>query len=218
VSTRAKSVLWLVLLVAVINLPLVQSTLDRREVRQSGTDVTATLVDHEVLGDRDDPAYWLSYQLPESIDVDQGAWAREVEQETYDAAVASGQVSVRVLEDEPVTALAEGQVIGRAGLVATLVADLLIVGFVLLLWRRGRYGRPEPLRLEAIGDVTAGEPGGAIEEDVSGVVVVRGALAEVTEHDVVLDTGDRRVIVVLDGHRVQADLGAPAQVPGRRLA
>lgn len=217
-STRAKSVLWLVLLVAVINLPLVQSTLDRREVRQSGTDVTATLVDHEVLGDRDDPAYWLSYQLPESIDVDQGAWAREVEQETYDAAVASGQVSVRVLEDEPVTALAEGQVIGRAGLVATLVADLLIVGFVLLLWRRGRYGRPEPLRLEAIGDVTAGEPGGAIEEDVSGVVVVRGALAEVTEHDVVLDTGDRRVIVVLDGHRVQADLGAPAQVPGRRLA
>jgi len=218
VSTRAKSVLWLVLLVAVINLPLVQSTLDRREVRQSGTDVTATLVDHEVLGDRDDPAYWLSYQLPESIDVDQGAWAREVEQETYDAAVASGQVSVRVLEDEPVTALAEGQVIGRAGLVATLVADLLIVGFVLLLWRRGRYGRPEPLRLEAIGDVTAGEPGGAIEEDVSGVVVVRGALAEVTEHDVVLDTGDRRVIVVLDGHLVQADLGAPAQVPGRRLA
>ncbi|MGI8644731.1 MAG: hypothetical protein ACR2JD_00155 [Nocardioides sp.] len=217
-STRAKSVVWLVLLVVLINLPLASSTLDRREVRRSGTDVTATLVEQEVLGDRDDPAYWLSYRLPESADPDQGAWAREVERDVYDAAVASGQVTVRVIDGEPATALAEGQVIGRAGLVATLVADLLILGFVLLLWRFGRYGRPEPLRLEAIGDVTTGAPGGAIDEDPSGVVVVRGALAEVTEHDVVLDTGDRRVIVVLDGHQVRADLGAPAQVPGRRLA
>lgn len=221
VRTRIKSVVWLVLLVLLINFPLVQGALTRRDVDRSGIDVTATLVDDEVLGERGDPAYWISYRLPERVDPDQRAWPRQVDRATYDAVVADGRITVRVIPGEPVTARVPGQVVGRAGLIATIVADLLLLALVLVLWRFGRYGRPEPLRLEAVGDVVAADAGvdagGAVDEDDAGTVTARGTLEEITEHDVVLDTGGRRVIVVLDGHRVLADLHAPAQVPGRRL-
>lgn len=215
-TTRVKSVLWLVLLVVFINAPVVQSTLTRRAVEGQGTDVTTPLVAHDVLGDQDDPAYWVSYRLPEGVDPEQDVWAREVERAAYDDAVAAGQVTVRVLDDDPISARVEGQVVGRTGLYLTLLADLLILGFLLLLGRRGRYGRPDPLRLEAVGDVTIAEPGVAIEESEVGVVV-RGQLEEVDAHVAVLDTGSRRVVVVLDGHAVLARVGEQAQVPGRRL-
>ncbi len=217
VSTRIKSAVWLVLVVLLINFPLVQSALTRRDVERSGTDVTATVVDNEVLGDRGDPAYWISYRLPDRVDPDQRAWPRQVDRATYDAVVADGRITVRVIPREPVTARVPGQVVSRAGLIATIIADLLLLALVLVLWRFGRYGRPEPLRLEAVGDVVAADAGGAVDEDDVGTVTARGTLEEITEHDVVLDTGGRRVIVVLDGHRVLAGLHAPAQVPGRRL-
>lgn len=216
-STRLKSILWLVLLVVVINMPLVQSTLTRRNVEQNGTEVTATLVEHDVLGDASDPAYWISYRLPKDVDPDRLPWAREVERTAYDEAVASGQVTVRVIEGSPETARVEGQYVSRAGLYMTLGADLLILALVLLLWRFGRYGRPEPLRLEAVGDVTTAEPGDAIEEDPSGTVTVRGEVQEIDGHVVVLDTGSRRAVVVVDGHEVRVEVGQQGQVPGRRV-
>lgn len=216
-STRTKSVVWLLLLVVLINFPIVQGALTRRDVEQSGTDVTAVVVDHEVLGGRDDPAYWISYRLPESVDPGQDSWPRELTREAYDDAVAAGRLTVRVIAGEPINARVPGQVVSRAGLVATLVADLLLLGFVLVLWRFGRYGRPETLRLEAIGDVQESGPGASVDEDASGTIVVRGTLTEVTDHDVVLEAGRQRVVVVLDGHRVLAGLHHPAQVPGRRL-
>jgi len=217
VSTRLKSVLWLVLLVVVINMPLVQSTLTRRNVEQNGTEVTATLVEHDVLGDASDPAYWISYRLPKDVDPDQLPWAREVERPAYDEAVESGQVTVRMIEGSPETARVEGQYVSRAGLYITLAANLLILALVLLLWRFGRYGRPEPLRLEAVGDVTTAEPGDAIEEDPSGTVTVRGEVQEIDGHVVVLDTGSRRAVVVVDGHEVRVEVGQQGQVPGRRV-
>ena len=111
----------------------------------------------------------------------------------------------------------EGQYVSRAGLYITLAADLLIVALVLLLWRFGRYGRPGPLRLEAVGDVTMAEPGDAIEEDPSGTVTVRGEVQEIDGHVVVLDTGSRRAVVVVDGHDVRVEVGQQGQVPGRRV-
>jgi hypothetical protein len=138
VSTRTKQIVWLVLLVLVVNLPLVQSTLTRWRVERSGTEVTATVVDSEVRGDPGDPSYWIAYRLPGP---DRRPWAREVDKSAYGDAVESGRVTVRVLDDDPVTARVEGQVVSRAGLVATLVADLLILAFLWVLWRYGRYGR-----------------------------------------------------------------------------
>ena len=202
------------LVVLMINLPLVHSTWTRWQVERNGSDVTATLVDHDVLGAADDPAYWISYTLPSDIDPDQLEWAREVDKAAYDAAVASGRVTVRVLDDNPVTSRAEGQVVGRAGLVATLVADLLLLGFLWVLWRYGRYGRrPEVLRLEALGDVVADADAPGVEEQ-DGIVHVTGALTEATDHDVVLDAAGRRVVVVLDGRAVLAAPGERGQRAG----
>ena len=204
------------LVVLMINLPLVHSTWTRWQVERNGTDVTATLVDDDVLGSDDDPAYWISYTLPAEIDPDQQEWAREVDKAAYDAAVASGTVTVRVLDGNPVTSRAEGQVVGSAGLVATLIADLLLAAFLLVLWRFGRYGRPEVLRLEALGDVVAGADDPGVDEE-DGVVHVTGALTEATDHDIVLDAAGRRVVVVLDGRAVLAAPGERVSVRGRRL-
>jgi hypothetical protein len=216
VGTRTKQIVWLVLLVLVVNLPLAQSTLTRLRVERSGTVVTATVIDSEVRGDPDDPSYWIAYRLPGP---DRRPLAREVDKSAYDAAVESGRVTVRVLDDDPVTAMVEGQVVSRAGLVATLVADLLILGFLWVLWRYGRYGRygrPDVLRLEAVEDLTpgAGEP--AIQ-DAEDLVVVTGRIAEVTDEDVVIEADGRRVVVVLDGHAVLVDEGETGRVRGRRL-
>ena len=205
------------LVVLLINLPLVHSTWTRWQVERNGSDVTATLVDNDVLGAADDPAYWISYLLPSDIDPDQLEWAREVDKSAYDAAVASGTVTVRVLDGNPVTSRAEGQVVGRAGLIATLIADLLLVAFLWVLWRFGRYGRPEVLRLEALGDVVAGADDPGVEEQ-DGVVHVTGALTEATDHDVVLDAAGRRVVVVLDGRAVLAAPGDRVSVRGRVLS
>jgi hypothetical protein len=216
VSTRTKQIIWLVLLVLVVNLPLLHSTLNRWQVQRSGTEVTATVVDSAVLGDDDEPAYWIGYRLPQAVDPGRTVWSRELEKSAYDDAVASGRVTVRVLDDERATAQVEGQVVSRAGLVATLVADLLILGFLWVLRRYGRYGRPKVLRLEAVEDVTPGEGEQAVQ-DVDDLVVVSGTVAEVTEHDVVIETEGQRVVVVLDGHAVLVDEGRMGRVRGRRL-
>jgi len=205
-----------VMLALLINLPLLQTTYNRWEVERSGSDVSATLVDDEVVGE-DTLAYFLSYRLPEDVDPGQSVWPVRVDQAAYDDAVAGGQVTVRVLEGDPSRAVADGQVVGRAGLVATLALDGALLAILGLVWRFGRYGRPELLRIEAVGDVTGGLPGGAIVESSDGLLTVRGRVVEITDDDVVLDTGDRRVVVVLDGRRVLVDLHECGQVPGRRL-
>ncbi len=155
-SRRVRSWLMLALVVLMINLPLVHSTWTRWQVERNGSDVTADPRRQRRARRRRRPGVLdLLHAPPNDIDPDQLEWAREVEKAAYDDAVASGTVTVRVLDGNPVTSRAEGQVVGTAGLVATLVADLLLVAFLWVLWRFGRYGRPEVLRLEALGDVVA---------------------------------------------------------------
>ena len=131
------------LLVVVINLPLVQSTLTRRNVEQNGTD-----------GDRRPSSTTTSSATRATRRTGSPTGCRRTSTRTrsrgrarwsaaaYDEAVASGQVTVRVIEGSPETARVEGQYVSRAGLYITLAADLLILALVLLLWRFGRYGRP----------------------------------------------------------------------------
>ena len=85
-----------------------------------------------------------------------------------------------------------------------------------MLWRFGRFGKPELLRLEALGDVrtSSGEPAVADEDD-TGVIEVTGDVVEVTDHDVLLLAGRRRVVVVLDGRAVLAAPGERATARGR---
>ncbi len=222
-SRRTKSRLVLVLLVLFLNLPLAHSTWTRYRVQSSGEQVTATVVEDEVLGDESDPAYWIRYRLPESAVRDGTDDAlleqnREVTREVYDEAVSAQRIGVRVLDGQPLTSRAAGQVTAYAGLWFTLVADLLLLGFLFVLWRFGRFGRPELLRLEAVGDVrtSSGEPA-VVDEDDTGVIEVTGDVVEVTDHDVLLLAGRRRVVVVLDGRAVLAGPGERATARGRLL-
>lgn len=215
---RHKRRIFLVLLlVAFINLPLLHSTGTRWKVQRSGTVVTATVVDDRITDNDEGDRYWLAFTFPEEIDPDQGAWSAEVEKSVYDDAVATEQVEVRVIEGRPAAYEVQGQVRHWFGLVATLLADLILVVMVLLFWYVGRRGRPLPLRIAAIGDVERCPPGGVLEQIEGTLYLVRGEVAELDDGEIVLDLGDQDVIVILDGHANPVGYQQPAQVRGRLL-
>jgi hypothetical protein len=216
-SRRSKGTLLVVLLVLMINFPILHSTWTSWRVDNSGTDVTVPVTQHDVLTPEDDPHYMLAFRFPQDIDRDQSTWTAEVEKSAYDEAVASGDVDVRVLEGNPAAYEVEGEVRSWLGLVTTLVADAILVLVALLLWRYGRRSRPQPLRLAAIGDLERCPPGGVIEQVEGTLYLVRGEVVQIADGQVVLDTGEREVVVVLDGHANPVGYQQPAQARGRVL-
>ena len=134
---------WLLIavMVALVNMPLVQSTWTRAEVERNGVDVAAEVTEARNLGTAAEPSWWLSYRLPEALDTEQLSWPAEVDASTYDKAAEAGTVPVRVLEGRPEAAIVEGQVRHWAGLYITLVIDALLLALLLLLWRRDRRAR-----------------------------------------------------------------------------
>lgn len=214
---RKRRIVLVLLLVAFINLPIVHSTWTRWKVERSGTDVTAQVVDDRVTRNGGEDRYWLAFTFPEEIDPDQEVWPAEVEESVYDDAVASGEVGVRVLEDQPSAYEADGQVRHGFGLLVTVLADLILLTIVALLWYFGRRGRPLPLRIAAIGDVERCPPGGVLEQIEGSLYLVRGEVAEMDDGEIVLDLGDQDVVVLLDGHDNPVGYQQPAQVRGRLL-
>jgi hypothetical protein len=101
----------------------------------------------------------------------------------------------------------------------TFLLDTAFLLFVVAVWRFGRYGAAETLRLEALGPVRAAtEPRGIDEVDEDGeVVVVRGDVLSADEHEIVLDVDGRTVVVILDGHDNPIGRGRVAHARGRRL-
>ena len=103
------------------------------------------------------------------------------------------------------------------GLFITLFADAILLVILLLVWRfRGR-GRPEPLRMAAIGDVERCPPGAVLEQLEATLYLVRGEVIGIADGEIVLDLGDQDVVVVLDGHRNPVGYQQPAQVRARVL-
>jgi hypothetical protein len=216
-SRRVRRVLLVVVLVAFINLPVLHSTWTSWRVDRSGTDVSAALAEHRVVSPDDDPRYWLGFRFPDEIDPGRQVWSAEVDRATYDAAVAERTVEVRVLADNPAAYRAEGQVRRWFGLVTTLVADAILLLIVLLVWRYGGRSRPAPLRMAAIGDVERCPPGVVFEQIEGTLHLVRGEVVEIGDGEIVLDLGEREVVVVLDGHHNPVGHQQPAQVRGRVL-
>ncbi len=213
---RRRIILFAVL-VAFINLPILHSTWTDWRVERSGVELTVPLAEHRVSTPDDDPHYWLGFRFPEEVDPDQTLWPAEVEQEAYDAAVAADEVEVSVLEDNPAAYTVEGETHGRVGLFITLFADAILLVILLLVWRfRGR-GRPEPLRMAAIGDVERCPPGVVLEQLEGTLYLVRGEVVGIADGEIVLDLGDQDVVVVLDGHRNPVGYQQPAQVRARVL-
>jgi hypothetical protein len=213
---RPKAVLLVVLVVVLINLPLAQGVWTRRQVDRSGTDVTATVTEHDVLSPGDDPDYFLAFVFDEAVDPEQRTWTAQVNRATYGRAVASRELGVRVLPGDPPAYRADGQVTHRAGWLVTGAADLALIAALLLLWRfRGRL-RPQ-LRAVATGDVEGCPPGVALEKVEGGLYLIRGEVAAVEDDEIVLDLGQRSVRVLLDGHRNPLGHRQSAQVHGRLI-
>jgi hypothetical protein len=99
------------------------------------------------------------------------------------------------------------------GLVITIVADLFLLVIVLLLLRFGSRLRQEMV-LVATEDLVRCPPGSVLNQ-VGGLrFVVCGEVETIEDGEVVLDLGDRRVRVVLDGHHNPAGYQQPVRATG----
>lgn len=216
--SRRGGILLLLFLALVINLPIGHGAWIDHRLDTDGVDVTATLVDHGTLPPDDDPKYFLDFRYPDDIDPDGGQWSVGVSEATYDDAVASERVQVRVLPDSPASFRVEGQETSGLVLGLTIFGDVVLLGMVLLTWRFGgslRRGRPD-LRMVATDDVQRCKPGSQLEQ-VGDLWVAQGEVVEKTGDTVVLDLGDRRVVVELDGYANPVGYQQPAQAVGRMI-
>jgi hypothetical protein len=204
-----KNVLLLGLVVVMINLPFVHSTWQKHRLGTDGVDVTGVVVAHDVDGDE----RTLTFAVAATDDQPAFGGTVGVDQKTYDAAVASQQVEVRVLPGSTTVWEVDGAEGSNLGLVITLVADLLLVLLVLLVVRYGARLRQEMV-LVATQDLERCPPGSVLDQ-VDGLrFVVCGEVEEIEDDAVVLDLGDRRVRVILDGHHNPADYQQPVRATG----
>ena len=209
--TRRHSAFLIVVLAVVVNLPLLHGWYQDQKVRTSGTDVTATVVDDRVVnGDE----YWVSFAFPADVDPDGRTWSAEVVEEAYDDAVAAGEITVRVVEDDPAAYRVEGAVDSNVPLVITAVADVILLLIVLLLWRSGGRMRAR-LHAVALADVERCAPENLLERIGGEDYLIRGEVLEIGDGSVTLDLGNRAVVVLLDGHQNPVGHQQPAQVRAR---
>lgn len=206
----------LVLLLGLVNLPLAHSTWTTSRVERSGVDVTATVTDTRAMSSGDETGYLVEFVLPEDVDPAQERWTARVDDATHEQALETQELAVRVLPDQPSAYVVEGQVANRVGLWITLAADLflLLMGFLLLRFR-GRGATS--LELVATEDLVRCKPGSVLERLDGLTYVVQGEVLEIGPDLVVLDLGDRRVRVHLDGHANPAGHQQPVRVTGRMV-
>lgn len=207
--TRAKAALLLALLAVMVNLPYLQNAWTQHRVGTDGVVVDARVTDTRAL----EGGYLVRFTFPEDLDPEGSAWTAQVERATYDEAVTTQQVSVRVLADQPAAHRVQGQVVSRTGLWITLGADALLVLLALALWRSRGASRPE-LVLVATQDVQATEPGSALERVEGSLYVVAGEVLAIEPDHLMLDLGDRRVRVELHGHLAPVSVQQHARVTG----
>ena len=208
---KRNSLLLLLFLAIVVNLPLLHSTWTDSRVENNGVDVTATVTDSSAAN-----GHWLSFQFPEDVDPDQKTWHVEVDQETYDEADRTGQLQVRVLEDDPAAFHADGEVESSIVLVFTLIADVILLLLLLLIWRSSGRLRGQ-LQAIALEDVERGGADVLLERLHGEEYLVQGDVLEIEDGRVVLDLGNRSIVVLLDGHANPVGYQQSAQVRARLL-
>lgn len=215
-ARNLKGALLLVLLVLLINLPILNSRYLDWRVEHSGEDVLATVRDSRVISPQDNPEFFLEFEFPRDVDPDQESWNVQVDEASYEAAVAAGELEVRVVADRPAVHQVEGQVRGRFGLIGTILADVVLVVLGLLLVRfRGRL-RPQ-LHVAAAEDVAPCAPRSLLERRDDGIYVVCGEVSQIEADEIVLDLGDRSVRVLLGDHHNPVGHQQPARVVGRMI-
>lgn len=213
-SRRWLSLALVAFVAFVVNFPLAHSTYQRWQVDRTGVDVVAEVTEtREVGGD-----LLVVFTVPgdDGREPFEGAVA-EVDAAAYDEARESGRLPVRVLPEDGGAFRVEGQIDSRLGLIVTLLADLFLVAMLVLALRFRAVMRVE-LVLRATEDLERCPPGSRLER-ISGMrYVVHGEVAEIGEDEVVLDLGDRRVRVLLDGYANPAGYQQPVRVTGFMVA
>ena len=206
---RLKNVLLVGLVVVMINLPFVHSTWQQHRIDSDGVEVSATVTDHDV----EDGQQSVTFEVAETDDQPGFGGTVRVDEATYDDALATQQVQVRVLPGSSTVWQVVGETHSNVGLVITVVADVFLLVLVLLLLRFGSRLRHEMV-LVATEDLERCPPGSVLDQ-VDGLrFVVCGEVETIEDDAVVLDLGDRRVRVVLDGHHNPAGHQQPVRATG----
>jgi hypothetical protein len=209
VNGRLKNVLLVGLVVVMINLPFLHSTWEQHRIDTDGVDVIAAVTDH----DRDGGKLFVTFQVDDTSEQPGFGGTVRVDEATYDDAVDSGQVHVRVLPGSTTVWKVEGESESSVGLVITLTADVFLLVLVLLLARFGSRLRQE-MELVATEDLQRCPPGSVLDQIDGLQFVVCGEVDEIEDDAVVLDLGDRRVRVILDGHHNPAGYQQPVRATG----
>ena len=206
---RLKNVLLVGLVVVMINLPFLHSSWQNHRIATDGVDVAATVTDHdEAGGDR-----FVTFRVDEAGDQPALAGTVRLEEEAYAAAVESEQVQVRVLPGSATVWRVDGESTSSVGLLITVMADFFLLILVLLLLRFGSRLHSD-LVLVATADLERCPPGAVFDQVEGQRFVVCGEVEEIEPDAVVLDLGDRRVRVVLDGHHNPAGYQQPVRATG----
>ena len=208
-SARLRNVFLVGLVVVMVNLPFVHSRWQDHRISADGVDVTATVTDtHE-----DSGGYFVTFRVDEAGSQPAFGGTVPVDRASYDDAVESGQIEVRVLPGSASVWRVDGESRSAVGLVITLVADLCLLVLLLLLMRFGSRLHSD-LVLVATEDLVRCPPGSVLDQLDGQRFVVCGEIEEIVDDAVVLDLGDRRVRVLLDGHHNPAGYQQPVRATG----
>ena len=201
--------LLVALVVVMINLPFVHSTWQAHRLAQDGVTVPGTVTDHHREGERN----LVTFQVEDGADQPGFGGTVRVDGPTYDAAVDTGRVEVRVLPGSSTVWQVVGEAESSLGLVITVLADVFLLALVLLLVRYGGRLRQDMV-LVATEDLERCPPGSVLDQVGRLRFVVCGEVEQIEEDEVVLDLGDRRVRVILGGHHNPAGYQQPVRATG----
>jgi hypothetical protein len=209
-TARGRRLLFVVVVALVLALPLVASLVTRARVDRSGTDVTAAVVDTSRKGE----SYLVAFRFPQDVDPDQEAYSASVSKAAYERAVSSGTITVRVLEGRPEAHRADGEIRG--------VTQYVVMGFGIVLvlavgwWWAGRSRRRPTVRIRAASPLEAAGPddAAALARAPGDIYEAVGTIVSADATEVVIDVGERHVVVLLAGHPNPVPVGSPARARG----
>jgi hypothetical protein len=210
-TARTRRIVFVAVAMFVLTFPLIATLVTRARVERSGTDVVATVIDTSRKGDD----YLVGFRFPEEVDPDQDNYSAEVERASYESAVETKTITVRVLDGRPEAHRVEGEIHSKTPYVVVAVTN----GIVLLLglwWIKTGRRRPT-VRLRALGPlepVGVEEPGSLGRVPGGDVYEAVGTVLSTDDAEAVLDLGERRVVVALDGHPNPVAVGSPARAHG----
>ena len=209
-TARTRRLIFVVVMLVVLTFPLVATLVTRARIERSGVDVTATVVQTTTNGD----AYLVAFRLPEAIDPDQDNYSAEVDRATYEKAAASKEIAVRVLEDRPAAHRVEGEIRSKAPYVMVAVVDALVLA-VGLWWVRVGRRRPTVL-IRANSPLEAADPDepGSLARQPDDAYEAVGTVLSADDAEVVLDIGERQVVITLAGYENPVPVGSPARARG----